>query len=62
VNVRREGEVPVPAILQGKALNPSNDYGDFRRHLDRILPRIGDTIPLPFEELTDDGRASRLTC
>lgn len=34
----------------------SSDYGDFERKLDRIHPRIGDTIPLPFDEFSDDGR------
>jgi hypothetical protein len=33
----------------------STDYKDFHRKLDRIHPRIGDTIPLPFDEFADDG-------
>jgi len=33
----------------------SSDYKDFHRKLDRIHPRIGDTIPLPFDEFADDG-------
>jgi P63C domain len=33
----------------------SGDWADFAHKLDRIHPRIGDTIPLPF----DEGRASR---
>ncbi|HLI43134.1 MAG TPA: P63C domain-containing protein [Acidimicrobiales bacterium] len=28
----------------------SNDWADFRTKLDRIHPRIGDTIPLPFDD------------
>jgi hypothetical protein len=31
----------------------SKDYKDFERKLDRIHPRIGDTIPLPFDEFGD---------
>lgn len=34
----------------------SDDWADFERKLDRIHPRIGDTIPLPFDEFTDNGK------
>lgn len=30
----------------------SGDWEDFTRKLDRIHPRVGDTIPLPFDEGT----------
>ena len=33
----------------------SEDWNDFQRKLDRIHPRIGDTIPLPFDEFSDNG-------
>lgn len=33
----------------------SRDYKDFERKLDQIHPRIGDTIPLPFDEYSDNG-------
>jgi hypothetical protein len=33
----------------------SRDWPDFTRKLDRIHPRIGDTIPLPFDEDEPDG-------
>ena len=34
----------------------SYDWADFQRKLDRIHPRIGDTIPLPFDEYDDQGK------
>lgn len=34
----------------------SDGWDDFQRKLDRIHPRIGDTIPLPFDEFTDNGK------
>src|SRR5262249_16440758 len=37
----------------------SDDYKSFRRRLDQIHPRIGDTIPLPMEDYyrsEDDGK------
>lgn len=34
----------------------SDDWGDFERKLDRIHPRVGDTIPLPFDEFADNGK------
>jgi P63C domain len=34
----------------------SHDWADFQRKLDRIHPRIGDTIPLPFDEYDDQGK------
>lgn len=33
----------------------SADWEDFQRKLDRIHPRIGDTIPLPFDESSGKG-------
>lgn len=33
----------------------SDDYGDFHDKLDRIHPRYGDTLPLPFDEEPDDS-------
>ncbi len=32
----------------------STDWPDFREKLDRIHPRFGDTLMLPFDEVTDD--------
>ena len=36
----------------------SNDWDDFMHKLDRIHPRVGDTIPLPFpnENGSDTGK------